>query len=386
MNKKYDLIVVGGGVLGTFHACHALENGLRVAVIEKDKLPQSATVRNFGQVVPSGMNTKWQEYGRESLRIYKQIQDRFDISVRQSGSVYLASNEEEVQLIEELSGINRKNNYKSRLLTRQECLEKYPGLNPGYVKAGLFFPDEITVEPRVMIGRLLEYLVSEKGLDYYDSTPVLHCAAVADGATLHTSGGRVFTAAKVIICCGSEFKTLYPELFVNSDLEVTKLQMLQTVPQTGYELKGSILTGLSIRRYEAFSECPSFAAIKAKEDPDAFEKKWGVHILFKQAVDGSVIIGDSHEYAPAADADVLGFDLRTDVDDFMISEAQKIVALPSYEIRNRWYGIYSQCRTQDLFQHTIDGCIHIVTGIGGKGMTGSAGFSKENIKRIFDLN
>ncbi|WP_090391372.1 TIGR03364 family FAD-dependent oxidoreductase [Niabella drilacis] len=385
MRKKYDLIVVGGGVLGTFHAYHALEQGLRVAVIEKDKRPQGATVRNFGQVVPSGMNTKWQEYGRESLNIYRQIQDRFDISVRHNGSVYLASNEEEVQLIEELSSINQKNGYTSQLLTRQECLEKYPGLKPGYVKAGLFFPDEVTVEPRVMIGRLLQYLIKEKGLDYYDSTHVLNCAQVTGGVSVLTSKGTELEAGKVIICCGSEFKTLYPQLFAGSDLEVTKLQMLQTVPQPGYELKGSVLTGLSIRRYEAFYECPSFAAIKAREVPDSFEKKWGIHILFKQAADGSVIIGDSHEYARAADADDLGFDLRTDVDDFMIIEAQKIIALPSYEIQNRWFGIYSQCKTQDLFQHTIDGAIHIVTGIGGKGMTGSAGFSKENIKRVFDL-
>lgn len=65
MNNNYDLLVVGGGVLGTFHAYHALQRGLKVALIEKDARPQSATVRNFGQVVPSGMNQKWQNFGRE---------------------------------------------------------------------------------------------------------------------------------------------------------------------------------------------------------------------------------------------------------------------------------------------------------------------------------
>ena len=47
---EYDLVVVGGGVLGTFHAYHALKKGLRVALFEKDRQPQGATVRNFGQV------------------------------------------------------------------------------------------------------------------------------------------------------------------------------------------------------------------------------------------------------------------------------------------------------------------------------------------------
>ena len=385
MNIKYDLIVIGGGALGAFHAYHALEAGLKVAVIEKDKQPISATVRNFGQVVPSGMDTKWQNYGRESLRIYDDIQSRFDISVRKNGSVYFASNDEEVQLIEELNIINKHNSYESHLLTKEQCLEKYPLLRNDYVKAGLFFPDEVTVEPRIMINRLLDFLIKEKGLDYFGNTKVLNCDASSEETTVVTASGEIYKASKVILCCGSEFKTLYPDIFAKSDLEVTKLQMLQTKPQPGYELKGSILTGLSIRRYEAFYECPSFTAIKAKEDPNSFEKKWGVHILFKQATDGSVIIGDSHEYADAANIDDLGFDLKMEVDDFMIAEAKKIFNLPTFEIQNRWYGMYSQCKENDIFQHTVDENIHIITGIGGKGMTGSAGFSKENIKNIFNL-
>ncbi|HEY4628567.1 MAG TPA: TIGR03364 family FAD-dependent oxidoreductase, partial [Flavobacterium sp.] len=43
-----------------------------------------------------------------------------------------------------------------------------------------------------------------------------------------------------------------------------------------------------------------------------------------------------------------------------------------------------QCKTKDIFKHTIGDNIHIITGIGGKGMTGSAGFSKENITKIFN--
>ena len=384
MKPSYDLIVVGSGVLGTFHAFHALKKGLRVAIVEKDKMPKGATIQNFGQVVPSGMDSKWQTYGRESLAIYKEIQSQFDISIRQNGSVYLASNEEEIQLIEELSIINQSNNYQSHLLTKQECLAKYPGLRSDYVKAGLFFPEEVTAEPRTMIYRLQEFMIQKMGLKIITNTSIINCESTPNGVTLSSATNEEFLASKVIICNGNEFKNLFPKLFNESDLEVSKLQMMQTKPQHNYKLEGSILTGLSIRRYEAFYECPSFKAIKAKENPDALEKKWGVHILFKQAADGSVILGDSHHYADAQNIDDLGFDLDMDIDNFMIQEAKKIIDLPNYEIQNRWYGMYSQCKTKDIFEHTIDDNIHIITGIGGKGMTGSAGFSKENITKIFN--
>ncbi len=384
MKPMYDLIVVGSGVLGTFHAYHALKKGLRVAIIEKDKMPQGATIQNFGQVVPSGMDTKWQAYGRESLAIYKEIQSQFDISIRQNGSVYLASNEEEVQLIEELSQINQSNSYQSHLLTKQECLDKYPGLRSDYVKAGLFFPEEVTVEPRTMIYRLQQFMIQNMGLKLIPNTTVVNCDSTSNGVSLSSANNELFLASKVIICNGNEFKNLFPKLFNESDLEVSKLQMMQTKPQHNYKLDGSILTGLSIRRYEAFYECPSFKAIKAKEDPDSLEKKWGIHILFKQAADGSVILGDSHQYADAKNIDDLGFDLDMDIDNFMIQEAKKIIDLPNYEVQNRWYGRYSQCKTKDIFEHTIGKNIHIITGIGGKGMTGSAGFAKENIRKIFN--
>ena len=383
MENEFDLIVIGGGVLGTFHAYHALEKGLKVAVLEKDKAPQSATTRNFGQVVPSGMDTKWQNYGRESLQIYKELQSKFDITVRQNGSAYFASNDEEVALIEELYQINKNNDYSSVLLTKEECLAKYPGLRTDYVKAGLFFPEEVTVEPRTMIHRLQAYLVQEKGLKLLTYQQVINCSVQNGKAEVLTSLGNKLLAHNVIICNGSEFKTLYPELFAQSDLEVTKLQMLQTVPQpSDYILPGSVLTGLSIRRYESFHECPSFNEIKSREEKDTPEKKWGVHILFKQAADGSVIIGDSHEYADVKDMDDLGYDIKEDINAFMLAEARKIVNLPTYEIQRQWFGIFSQCKNRDVFEHSIDGQIHIVTGIGGKGMTGSAGYSKENINKL----
>lgn len=384
MDNKFDVIIVGGGILGTFHTYHALNMGLQVCLVEKDLRANSATTQNFGQVVPSGMNVKWQKHGRKSLEIYKEIQAKFDISVRQNGTVYLASNDEEEQLLVELRAINNNNGYDSKMLTKENCLEQYPGLRGDYVKAGLFFPEEVTVEPRTMIHRLQDYLVGQMGLTIKNNFAVVDCTKISNGVEVLSSRNEKLLADKVIICNGKDFKSLYPEIFEQSDLEVSKLQMMQTKPQKNFTLKGSILTGWSIRRYEAFTECPSFAEIKAREPNDSPQGKWGVHILFKQASDGSVILGDSHQYADALKIDDLGYDLDMDIDNFMMEEAQKIFELPNYQIQRRWYGMYSQSKSKSIFKTTIDGDIHIVTGIGGKGMTGSAGYSKKNIAAIFN--
>ncbi|MGI9173966.1 MAG: TIGR03364 family FAD-dependent oxidoreductase [Rhodothermales bacterium] len=386
MQQKIDLLVVGAGVLGAFHAYHAARQGLRTLLLEKDVAPKGATVRNFGQVVPSGMAPgRWQRYGIESTRIYKDLQNEIDLSVRQNGSVYLASDEQECRLLEELHARNETIGYPCKLLSQEDCLKRYPGLRASYVRGGLFFPEEVSVEPRLMISRLIDYLVERNDLIYRPQTLVVNCEVDGDACVVTDAQGRRYHAEQVVICNGSHFKTLFPELFSSSDIEVTKLQMLETVPLNGFTLPGSVLTGLSIRRYESFRACPSFDQLDASHlDPRL--KDWGIHLLFKQAVDGSVIIGDSHEYRDVRLADELGFDIDHEINRLILQEAQRIFELPTWELRRTWYGTYAQRKSGDLFQHTIDGRIHIVTAIGGKGMTGGPGFAKAHVERLFGLN
>lgn len=381
---KFDLAIVGAGVLGAFHAYHAIQKGLSVALIEKDLAPAGASTQNFGQVVPSGMNIKWQNYGKKSLEIYKEIQSQFDISVRQNGSIYLASNEEELCLIQELHEINKLNNYPSILLSKEACYNKYPQLNKDYCVGGLFFEQEVSVNPRILIHRVLEFLVTKKNLVLLKNNLVQEIDTKStDNALVIFSNKQFIEAKKVIVCSGTDFQNLYPEEFSQSDLELVKLQMLKLAPQPTCKIAGNILTGLSIRRYESFQNCPSYKTIKEKEDSTSFWKKWGVHILFKQEEDGTIILGDSHEYATIGSRDKLKNIIYNDVNQYFIEEGQKIFNLDHWHVADEWLGYYSQCTEQDVFQQTIDDKVHIVTGIGGKGMTASAGFAFEHINKLY---
>ncbi|MBC6491431.1 TIGR03364 family FAD-dependent oxidoreductase [Flavihumibacter stibioxidans] len=383
-NNHFDLIVTGAGALGSFHAYHAAKKGLKVLLLEKDEKPMEATVRNFGQVVPSGMSSgKWQDFGRRSLEIYKDIQSRFDITVRQNGTVYLASDSTEMTLIEELAAINEKQGYQSSLFGKETCLEKYPGLRASYCAGGLFFPQEVTVEPSRLIHHLIAFMKEQLGVQYKSLSMVKSVLYKQDHCEVETSNSERFSSNQVIICNGRDFKALYPEIFFNSDIEVSKLQMMSTSLMEGYTLPGSILSGLSIRRYESFRECPSYKKADAASINENC-RKWGIHILFKQATDGSIIIGDSHEYADAKQADQLGFEVKQVVNDIILQEAQRMFRLPHWNIAKQWNGYYAQRKGHDLFMEEVDTNIHIITAIGGKGMTASAGLAESNIQKIFN--
>jgi FAD dependent oxidoreductase TIGR03364 len=383
MQHKQDLIVVGAGILGAFHAFHALRAGKRVTLFEKDQYPVSATVRNFGQVVPSGMTGRWLEYGRRSMEWYRSIQQELDISVRDNGTVYIASDPDEQQLIHELKQIMDTRQYAAELLNTEQCLEKWPVLKKDYCKEALYFPQELSVAPESMIYRLLAYMQQKfPSFTYRPHTAILDCHPSGDGAGVVTAGGEKWQAAKVVICNGGEYKLLFPELFRASGIVLSKLQMMRTKPLPEVNLKGNILTGLTIRRYESFEECPSFHGLSVPGHLKEL-KKWGIHILFKQADDGSIIIGDSHEYADVLHSDDLGFAVKQHINGLMLDEARRIVTFDPGKLDTVWTGVYPQHKERDIVEEDLEGCIHIRTAIGGKGMTSGAGYAEESIRKLF---
>ncbi|WP_343669931.1 TIGR03364 family FAD-dependent oxidoreductase [Chitinophaga sp.] len=378
--QQFDLIITGGGILGTAHAFHALQKGLKVLLLERDNYPVGATVRNFGQVVPSGLADKWFDYGLTGLALYKSIQEKGDISVRQNGSVYIASDDDEQLLIHELKAHYDNKGYNAQLLSASAIQDRYPAIKPAYAREALFFPDEISVEPDKMIHGLHAYMketFSHLKISCY--TPV---------TSITESNGQVivngqFQANKVIICCGHEGKLLFPDIFSNSGQMVSKLQMMRTIPMPELQLKGNILTGLTIRRYESFAACcPSFHHIQTPQHYEEL-KKWGIHILFKQATDNSIIIGDSHEYAAINQTDDLGFHTNHYINELILEEASHIINIKSKQIATCWNGFYAQHNEKNIFEYDITPQIHIRTGIGGKGMTAGAGYAKASVDLLY---
>ncbi|MFD1469809.1 TIGR03364 family FAD-dependent oxidoreductase [Hymenobacter caeli] len=382
MENSYDLIVVGAGALGAFHAYFALQRGLKVLLLEKDPRPVEATVRNFGQIIPSGMaEGEWFDYARVSLDTYKAIQAEYDISIRPTGSLYLASSAPEMQVLEEKHARYQALGYASQVLTPAQCRQRLPAVRADYCAGGLLFAQEVTAEPDLLVHRLLAYLVARWHLDYRPATPVREVTAGDAGCLVIDTSGRRYAGARVLVCSGRDFQLLFPEVFAQSDLQLVKLQMLATYPLPQVRLPGSVLTGLSIRRYHAFHSCPSFAQLRpADVDPEL--RQWGIHLLFKQALDGSIILGDTHEYADASAANPLDFNNSDHLNRLMLAEAHRILDLPDWRIQRTWNGYYAQSKSAEIFQHSPDPRIHIVTGIGGKGMTTACGFARHHVEQL----
>src|SRR5262249_42753865 len=138
-----------------------------------------------------------------------------------------------------------------------------------------------------------------------------------------------------------------------------------------------VASGLTLRRYPAFAHCPSSARLSQEPTaPGVLEA--GIHILTVQDADGSFVIGDSHQYDTCDLSEILD----TRIENLILSQVRKLIGLPSWEIAERWHGIYSMPRDAELYRATIDEVIHLVTGIRGKGMTTGPAVARETISSL----
>jgi FAD dependent oxidoreductase TIGR03364 len=377
MQPEWDLVVVGAGILGTSHAYYAAKRGWRVLLLERGDWPGEASVRNFGTLMAGSLVGDWRRRGLESIAFYRELAPLAGFDFFPWGSLYQVTTPVEAAVLEEFARLAPQERGRCELLDPARALELNPLLERRHVHLTLFFPDDARVEPRGLFRRLIPWLTREWPVEYRPRTVAVDVRARGGEAYVRTADGAEFHARHAVVCNGADLRTLFPERFTAAGFERCKLQMMRTVAQPQVRLRTTVASGLTLRRYPAFAGCPSFARL-GQEPVAPGLLGAGIHILMVQDPDGSFVVGDSHEYGTGD----LNETLNARVEALILAEARKLIDLPSWELAERWHGVYGMPRDSELYRATIDGVIHVVTGIRGKGMTTGPAVARETIEAL----
>jgi FAD dependent oxidoreductase TIGR03364 len=377
MQPTWDLVVVGAGILGTSHAYYAAKRGWRVLLLERGDWPGEASVRNFGTLMAGSLIGEWGRRGTESIAFYRDLSAQAGFDFFPSGSLYQVTTSVEADVLAEFAERAPREGCRCELLEPGRAIALNPLLERRHVRLALFFPDDARVEPRSLFQRLIPWLTRELAVEYRAGTVAVDVRAQGGEACVRTADGAELRARHAVVCTGSELRTLFPERYRAAGFERCKLLMLRIAPQPRLRMATTVVSGLTLRRYPAFAGCPSWARLnKEPAAPGVLEA--GIHILAVQDPDGSFVVGDSHQYGAGDLNDVL--DARLEA--LILAEAQKLIDLPRWEIVERWHGVYGMARGAELYRATLDGVIHIVTGIRGKGMTTGPAVARETIESL----
>ncbi|MDA1213115.1 MAG: TIGR03364 family FAD-dependent oxidoreductase [Planctomycetota bacterium] len=364
-----DVAVVGAGIVGMAQAYAAAQRGVSVVVFDRDPQAIGASIRNFGMIWPVGQPSgKRHRMALRSRAIWLKIAAEAGFWIQECGSVHLAHHDDEWNVLQEFHALADSLGYETGLLTPNEVMAKSPAANPDGLRGGLWSPTELCVDPREAVRTLPAYLHKNVAIEFRFGTTVRQI----DGMELETSDGQHWRAEQIIVANGSDFETLFPELFAKSSLKKCKLQMLRTRPQPeDWRIGPHLASGLTLRHYANFSVCPSLEIVKHRiADEQPLLDKFGIHVMAAQNRLGEVIIGDSHEYG-----DVFTPVCSGEIDQLILNELASVITLKDWTIGERWFGVYAKHPEKAYFVHDPYPGVKIVTGLGGGGMTLSFGLA-----------
>jgi FAD dependent oxidoreductase TIGR03364 len=360
-------IVVGAGILGMATARALALKGYKVTILEKSQQSLGASIRNFGMLWPIGQpDGHLYDRAIRSREIWKEYLKNAKIPFDPCGSIHLAYDNEEQNVVEELYEHFLKSQRPVALLSPESIQKKFKGINGENLKSGLYSSDETIIDPREGIKHLPTYLKNYYNIDIVWGTAVTN-------VTTNTvwSFKTKYNADVICICSGADFETLYPAKFKELPIIKTKLKMMRFVP--------NVCGGLSLLHYKSFTASKSLDILKNKIENELPEYlKWGIHVMVSQNDKGELTVGDSHEYG----LDFEPFDNQF-INDLVLKYLRKLMHIDNWTLQQSWNGVYPKMTNgdTDLFLKVEPG-VFIINGIGGNGMTLSFGFAEEAIAKI----
>jgi FAD dependent oxidoreductase TIGR03364 len=370
---KYDLAVVGAGIVGLATALAGARRGLRVIVIDRDAQANGASVRNFGFVTVTGQEraTMWQR-ARRSREVWREVAEAAGIPVVQTGLWMSVRRQESLDVLEAFMATEMAAG--CRLLSPAEARRRCPQLPTPDGVAVLESTIELRVESREAIPRLAAWLASAHGVTFMRNTTV----RAIDTPTVYTSRGNV-QAARVAVCPGDDFNALYPERLGAYALTRCKLQMLR-LADPGFRLPAAIMSDLGLGRYRGYADLEAAAALKARlavEQPEHVQN--GVHLIVVQSADGTLVVGDSHHYAATPDP----FS-HEQIDALILDEFGAALGIEPPPIIERWIGTYASASDRSVLIDAPELPVRVAIVTCGAGASTGFAIGEELITDLVD--
>ena len=196
LSSTYDVVVVGAGIVGAACAHYLMEEGLRVAVLERGSVGGGATGAAMGHLVAMDDSPAQLALTKLSLQLWKNLEDQLPASVeyRQPGTLWIASDDEEMAEVRRKHEVYRSAGLVCEVLDSVALGEAEPKLRRPLAGALRVSGDGVICPPpaaQFLLHGVAERgaLFTERNVDSIDGSTVL----LADGTRV--SAGYVVNAA-----------------------------------------------------------------------------------------------------------------------------------------------------------------------------------------------
>ncbi|MEE1786204.1 TIGR03364 family FAD-dependent oxidoreductase [Streptomyces sp. SP17BM10] len=364
--SRSDLVIVGAGIVGLAHAFEALANGLSVTVVERDREPVGASVRNFGHCCVTAQEGDLLGLARRSRAGWLRAARAAGFWAAEAGALVVARSATEAAVLEELHAERGGRAVVLRTAAgTAQALGRAPGA-AGDLVGGAFLPDDLRVDPREATPALARWTERQPGARILWGTAVTG----VESGTVHTTRGPVH-GERILVCVGHDVDYLFPDLAEEHEVRRCRLTMARAVAPEGFRTDSAVLTATSMLRYDAFTAQPSAARLREEvvgHSPELLGI--GANVMFTRLPDGSVLVGDSHHY----DATTPPFiDERTF--ELLTGAVADVLGVERLRVLERWQGVYASSDRGPLLVRDLAPGVRVLSVTSGIGMTLSFGLA-----------
>jgi glycine/D-amino acid oxidase-like deaminating enzyme len=225
--KTYDWIVIGGGITGSCLAYELSKHNFRVLLLEKDLVPNNATVYSYGGLAYwSGTDKLTRQLGKEGIELHRSLTAELDKDTEFRDLDLILT----IEPTENPANIIK--NYQHfaitpELLSVGEACQLEPLLNPHAISGVLKLPHG-HIHPQKTTQAYQQALLRNGGIIKYEKAIEL-LGSEDKIAGVKTTVDNHY-GANVIVCAGGLTRSLLQPLGISVDNYFTHAQLIMTPP------------------------------------------------------------------------------------------------------------------------------------------------------------
>jgi len=216
----YDILIIGGGIIGASIARRLAKYNAKIVVVEKDNDVCEETSMANSAIVHSGYDpnpgTLKAKLNVEGNAMFDQICKELDVEFGRIGSITLAT-EEQLPILDELVKRAKQNNVPVEILDNERLHKMEPFVNDDIV-AGLLAPTCGVINPFEYCVALMENAM-DNGVELKLNTEVTGINNKGDHYEVLTNNGTF--ESKIVINCAGVHSGDMAHMIGNNEIQIT---------------------------------------------------------------------------------------------------------------------------------------------------------------------
>jgi len=206
-----DVIILGGGLMGTACAYFLAKGGAKVTLIERRRIGAGSTVGSFGNVRRTGRYLPQMPLAHRSRALWGQLSDLLgrDVEFRATGHLRLAFDDGSLQDMRAFRDAARPWGLELEELDQADIRRRFPGIGADAIGAS-FSPQDGSGNPRLIAPAFAE-AAARLGANLLQDTTIRSIRRSAAGFIVESSAGEI--GGEVLLNCAGAWGVRIAEQF-----------------------------------------------------------------------------------------------------------------------------------------------------------------------------